>query len=389
MSSSADELLAIASQEALDGLRARRQLVVRAVTPVVLFVCVLGVTLLLRGSDTRVHPDPYRVAVEGDYDGARSTLERLNPDRLRFVPVTNARVAAVTDADVGLIVPERLDDAIARGADVHVEVWQAPINGSSRASATLIRAGFIDLYARRVETELNQTNAGPHATFSPEVTDVQRTVAGTRTLIAQIVSGLLLVQGSMLVAGTANRLVSRRSRGLLTAQLLWPVSRRSLAFAKGIGELLVGTVTASPAVIAVLLFAGFVAVRDNSWWIALAQFGATLAALLALFLFFTALGLLIGTTSRTQEQVTLATGASVVMTTLVAALVALGDSPRPEVLAVIPIAGIASALRDIIDGTGSTLWFAVGVFTTLVAAAVTAGLAGRQLDTERMVLRNG
>jgi len=398
------EVRAVAGLEALDGLRSRRQLVVRAVTPIILFVCVLGVTIALRGVDQRNHPQAYRIAVEGDYDGARGTLALLNPGRLEFFPVPDSRLATIDGADAGLHVPDHLDQTLAEQHDavVPLELHEVTSNPSSRAGVVLVQSAFVDLHTSSVQTRVDDalrargTVPGAAATgptrvgrFEPLTINVEVTSAGTRTLTSQVIPGLLCLQAALLVAGTANRLVSRRSRGLLTAQLLLPISRRSLAIAKGLGELAVGFVTASPVMIALLGFGAIIALRDGSPAQAVIQLVATVLAMLTLFGFTTMVGVVIGTAARTQEQVSLATGGAVIVAALVATIVALGPVTPPPALAVVPFAGAIGMLREVLNGTGSFGALVVGALTTVLGSYIISLFGGRSLNGERLVLRNG
>ena len=54
-----------------------------------------------------------------------------------------------------------------------------------------------------------------------------------------------------------------------------------------------------------------------------------------------------------------------------------------------PVAGSVGSLRDILEGTGSILAVLVATASTVLATAVTIARAGRSLDAERMVMRNG
>ena len=402
------EVRAIAGLEALDGLRSRRQLVVRAVTPILLFVCVLGVTIALRGVDQRNHPQRYRIAVEGDFEGARRTLEVLNPNRLEFFAVTDSRLATIDGADAGLRVPDHLDRTLAEELDtiVPLELHEVTSNPSSRAGVVLVQSAFIDLHTSSVHARVDEAvrtaggtiptgadgttgSAAKVGRFEPLTINVEVTSAGTRTLTSQVIPGLLCLQAALLVAGTANRLVSRRSRGLLTAQLLLPISRRSLAIAKGLGELVVGLVTASPIIVALLGFGAIIALRDGTPWQALIQLVATAIAMLTLFGFTTMVGVLIGTAARTQEQVSLATGGAVIIAALVATIVALGPVTPPPGMSVVPFAGAIGMLREVLNGTGSFGALIVAALTTILGSYLISMFGGRSLSGERLVLRNG
>jgi len=387
------ETRAIAGLEALDGLRDRRQLIVRALTPVVVFLCVLGVTIGLRGTESRTHPNPYTVAVEGDVEGARDTLTALS-DRLQFIPVDDARLAAVDTAELGVRIPDDLDRTLRDdpSAEVPIEIFQIAVDPPSRAGSLLLQSSFVALESAEVRERLEaaQDQSGVRGdAITLTVVNVERTEVGTRSLVSQAIPGLICLQAALLVAGTANRIVSRRTRGLLMAQLLLPVSRRSLATAKGLGELVVGIVTALPVVLAVLAFGTLTAVLTGSSADLVRNLAAVVLTMVVLFAFTTALGVVIGAVSRTQEQISLATGAAVIVAALVAVTVAIGERSPPAALAVVPVAGSVGALRDVLEGSGSLTAMVVATATTLVATLALTAVTGRALDAERMVMRNG
>lgn len=380
-------IAAVARQEALDGFRGRRALVVRAVTPILLFGVVLVSVLATRGPDP-TRRDPYVVAVEGDRAGAAATLDALAGPRLRLEPSENAALAAARTADLGLRLPDRLDERIAAGEEVVVVVHRSAIRGQSRAALALVRAGLADQRLTALQEEAAAVELGRDQDLFPiELTDVQRTEQGTRALGAELIPALVLLQAAMLVTGVATRLLGRRTRGLLAAQLVLPLRRDQLARAKGWAELAVGLVAASPVLLAVLVFTA--ATTGNRAGAAAAAVDTVLvaAAALALSLPMVAVGLLIGTAARTQEQVTLATAVTLVLAAMVAAFVALGDAPRPPVLAVVPVAGLVSALRDQLTGTGSTAALLIATLSTLTFTWWCTRLAGRLFDGERLVLR--
>jgi len=406
------ELRAIAALELLDGIRARRQLLVRALTPLVLFTCVMAITLRLRGAETSTHPERYRVAVEGDYEGAKGTLDSLRPDRLEFYPVADAKLATIDESDAGMHVPDGLDRSLndLTRPLVPIQLYESTANPPSRAAAVIVRSALVDHHATQVRADVEAARAAtPSATpddtgggtskengntepvvgsFAPIAFDVERTVAGTRTLTSQVVPGLICLQAALLVTGTANRLVSRRTRGLLMSQLLLPVSRRSLAVAKGLGELAVGLVTASPVVVAIIGFAALIASRDGSITDVIGHSATTLLTMVALFGFTTTIGVLIGTAARTQEQVSLATGAVIVLAALVATTIALGTFTPPPALVLVPFAGVVATLREILNGTGSIASFAVALLATAAGTFALSVWGGRSLNAERLVMRD-
>ena len=378
---------ALARQEALDGFRGRRALVVRMVTPLLLFGVVLGVVLATRGPDP-VRRDPYVVAVQGDRAGARATLEALAVDRLRFVATDDAALAVLRGADLGIEVPDQLDATLASGRDAELVVHRSATTGASRAALAILRAGLTDQHLQQLQTEAAAVDPRQgRALFPVELTDVQSTQQGTRTLGAELVPALLVLQAAMLVNGTATRLLGRRSRGLLPAQLVLPLRRDQLARAKGWAELAVGLVAGSPILLAVLVFTAWTAASRDGLAVAAGDALVVAASAVVLCLPMVGVGLVIGTAARTQEQVTLGTAAALVISAMVAAFVALSDVSPPAGVAIVPVVGLVGTLRNLLTGSGGLGPVVVAMGTTVLLAWGAARLGGRLFDGERLVLR--
>ncbi|MCX7619839.1 MAG: ABC transporter permease subunit [Acidimicrobiales bacterium] len=382
------ELRAVATQEALDALRGRRQLIMRAVTPIALFIVVLGATLVLRGAD----PDQrgnFRVAVEGEFEGSRSTLEALGRGRIDFEASDDAALATARGAHLGLRIPSALDSAIGTSADdigqsLQIVVFFRPSDPASRAANALVRAGFSEL-RKRLLLEVTQART---TQITLNVTDVQLTEKGTRRLSSGLVPALLVLQASMVVAGAATRILGRRNRGLLIAQLLLPMSRWRMSLAKMLAEFVIGLATAGPVLIVVLLFVAGTSFGSDGVVAAIIATAATLITAAALYVPMAAVGLLIGTLARTQEQVSLGAAVAVIISATTAAVFALGDLPPFGPTALIPVAGLATALRDLLAGQGSPLWVLVGMVSSVGVAAAFTAFAARSFNSERLVLRS-
>ena len=252
-----------------------------------------------------------------------------------------------------------------------------------------LRTGLASIYKDQIDQFDEAAGAtGPaESLFVIDRIDVLLTRAGTQELSAQLVPALLVLQAAMLVSATATRVLGRRNRGLMMTQLLLPLPRRDLARAKAIAELGLGLIAAAPVLLAVTVFAVITAWQRGGPWVALVAALTTLVAAVALAMPMVAVGLLIGTVARSQEQVTLGTTISLVVTAMVAAFTALGSFPRPAGLAVVPVQGVVSALRDVLNGVGSPWWFAVSLASTTLFAVAVTRLAGRTFNADRLVLR--
>ncbi|MCB1249917.1 MAG: ABC transporter permease [Acidimicrobiales bacterium] len=378
---------AVAAQEVRDGLRGRRQLAIRAVLPVLLFAVVLVTAIATRGVDQT--EEPYRVAVEGDLSGAREALALLPADAVIIEPVDDAAVAVAGGATIGLVVPDGLDAARARGEPAVIEIQRSVGASRARAATSLVVGVFGDADLAMVKASARDAGIDANVGVAAfDQVDVQLTERGTRELSGGLAPALLTLQAALLVSASATQLLSRQRRGLLTAQLLLPVSRWQLSLAKGAASLVLGMVAGAPVLVVVLGIVGVINATRSGVVAALVGVLACVVASLALSALAAALGLAVGVRARSQEQISLASMVVVVGFAVVAAVVALGEHRVFEVLAVVPLVGVVSTLRDVLAGEGSVVLFVVGVASTLLAAAAIVWRTSRHVDAERLVLRS-
>ncbi len=379
---------ALARLEILDGLRSRRQLVVRTLTPLLLLLIVLGVTLLTR-STPGPRSDPYVVAVQGDIAGARQTLAQLSTDRLHLVPSADAAVDAARSADLGMVIPDALDAKIAKGDPVDVVLLETALAAESRSASAHVRAGFGAMHEQAVLREIDQGGAQvTPAPISIDAIDVQRGSQAASFETAGLVTAMILLQASMLVASTATRLMSRHNRGLLASQLLLPIQRWQLAVAKTRAELTVGTIAALPVLVACAIATIWTSSTRSGVVAGFASVAVLTLSYLMLAVLMCSVGLLVSTVCRTQEQVSLASAAVVVMCAVIASTVSLQNAPPVVVSRLIPVVGLMQSTQTTLLGwDGQAGWLVLGAATTLGLAAIVIKVAGGKFDAERLVLR--
>ncbi|MCC5951829.1 MAG: ABC transporter permease [Acidimicrobiia bacterium] len=379
----------LARLDLLDGLRSRRQLVIRALTPVGLLLVLGAVLALVGGGDERIREGDYTVAVEGDRNGAAEVLGSLERERLRFVPVDDATRAVFDGTDVGVVLPDDLDARLAQGERLEITVVENPVRRSSRAAGLLVTSAVLDLHAaevRSVPVASGERRAEPAFTY--EITTIELTFEGVSVLVAQLIPALLCLQAALLTNGAASRMAGRTQMGLVQSQLALPVRRSELAGAKATAELGVGLVVSLPVLGIVLLLSALRSLDDFTGAEMAVAALAVLVALVAMGVLAAATGVVIGLVARTHGEVSLGTGVVLVVAAVTAGLVALGPFDLPSVAAVVPVVGLVSSLRHLLDGQGSIGWVAVAIGVTLLAAFFMVRVAGRSLDAERMVTRS-
>ena len=382
------EVWALAAPDVVDGLRGRRQLVLRALTPVLLLAVVLGISLAVQDERTRPTDRPYVLAVSGDLEGAAELLAAIDGGRLVLVPVDDVGVAVLDEADAGVRFPPGVDAAVAAGEVVHLEVVQDTTEPESRTAVALLTADLEVL--GRADALAALPPGEDRVVFTVDRNQVELTSGGTRVLGAELVAAVVCLQTAVLATGAANRFAGRRTGGLLASQLALPVPRHRLAEAKGLAELAVGLVASSPVLLAVLVLAAATALPSGVP-AAVVALAAVPLAVVVLGAVMSAAGVVVGVSARSQEQLTLGTGAVVVVAAVVAAVVGLGDVPNPPGLALVPVVGVVSELRVVLSQGGG--WRVVSLLVALVVTAalvpLLGRLTGRALAHETMVLRGG
>lgn len=366
-----------------DGLRSRRQLLVRSLMPVALLVALGGVTVAVGPGGASAGVEPLVVAVEGDFAGASDTLDDLSSDDMSFVPTEDAGLAVVGSADVGLRVPEGLDRRMASAEPTRVEVVELAIDESSRAATIQIRNAAAGAHLQQVLA----SDPALVSLFDFVLISTDRTEEGSFALLAELVPALVCLQAAVLVGGAANRVLGRRGGGLLAVQLALPVRRWELAAGKALAELGVGVVASSLVLVPAWVAGIVVAASGGGLGAGLAAAVMIPAVVVLLSGLATALGVTVAFRARSQEHVTLASGAALVVAALVATFVAVGGTGRPLLLSLVPVAGPVSELRMLLLGSPRFGALVVSLLVTTLAGWLAVRAAGRSLDAERLVGR--
>jgi hypothetical protein len=373
--------LNVARQDAVDTIRQRRQLIVRAITPLVL-LAVLGGIALIGANEEDFAGETYRVAVQGDLAGASATLARLNSHaKLEIVEADDAVIAAANDAHIAVILPDALDASLTAGNDAELIIYETNTDKPSRA-ATAIVEGQLSEYWRGGSGATSRSDS-----LTLTVSDVESEDGGAQAVTGQLVSALVLLQGAILIGGAAARFTTRRGAGVLTTQLLLPLPRHRLVLGKGLAEMAVGLVAATPILaLTALITATVYAAEDNLGGAGGAILAILVAAAVVAFP-ITALGMWIGAGARSPEQASIISALAVVGVAAIANFVSLSDDTPIRAVAALPIAGAAKVLRDVFDAGTTPAEVAAAIGSSLAFGLLIARVGGRTLDTERLALR--
>jgi ABC-type Na+ efflux pump permease subunit len=387
--SAAARIRVLARPEIAEGLRNRRLLVIRALTPLAFLVVVAAITA--SSGPARVAEDDYVVAVEGDLDGARATLDAIadgtgaagdDPPGVRFESSDDAALAVVRGADAGMVVPAHLDERLRTGPPAEVVLYTDADDRPSRAAAVRLRAGLFD---QLVVVE-NPVLAVSETGFAD---DGEEPIDELRVAVAGAVAAFLLLQGGVLVGTAAARLTGRRATGSLVPLLLLPVSRRELVAGRAAAETGLGLITAVPMTLLLVLVAAAVALADGDPTAAVLTVLVAPVAVAAIGLPFVLVGTALGIRARSAQQISGFTAVALVVVALAARGVAGAADATSVWPAVVPVLGPAYAFARTAAGDLAVAeWVLALAGTALLAAALTS-LAVRLLGAEHLALRDG
>jgi hypothetical protein len=375
----------LARQELTDAFRHRRQLVLRAATPVLL-LAVLGLLgVLADGGRTRLDAERYTIAVEGDLAGAAELLEAIasfDGGRLDLETATHAALAVTQGSDAGLVVPPAFDASAGDDTPTpRLTIVSDATSLSSRGAARALRAAIIT------------TVVDLPATVTLEIVDAtdEDSIGSTtelRSALAQVAAALVLIQGAGLVGTAAARMAGRRGATTLVSQLTLPVARSELIAGRGLAEVTLGLVAAVPllGLLAAVTALGLVTVGAATW--AIPSVAMLAVASVAVVAPMVALGQLIGVVARSPQQVAAAAAAGFVLAVIAVQVVAVGEVGLPTAAHLVPLVGPAHVLRLTVEGAPSGVDLLLALAGSAAATAALLAVAARALGREHVALRS-
>lgn len=362
--------------ELTDGLRNRRQLVIRGVTPLVLLASLVALAAVSGGVDNQAD-DSYRIAVEGTLSDPAVTdrLAVVAGGRLDLESVDDAALAVADAYDAGLVV------ARDSGGTTTVTVVSDAGSTRSRAAATLVRAG---LYENAPYLD---------GALSVDIGDVGRAdravdPAQQRRSIGRALAGLLLVQASVLVGTAAARIHGRRTTGALLPQLLLPLRRTDVVLGQGYAEMGLGVVTGVPILALLGLVATGSLLANEAARAVIPALAVILFAFVAVAAPLVALGLAVGIRARSSQQVAAMTAGSFVLVAVLARPVAISPTEPAAAFAALPLVGPAMLVRQTVGGAFDPVVAVLALVGTVVATGLLVRLAARYLTREHVALRS-
>jgi hypothetical protein len=370
--------LIVARQDLADTARNRRQLVIRALIPIALVGSLVAI-VALTDSDDILAADTYRVALTTG-SGNDVLLEALAQSPTLDVVIVDDIVADRAGTDISVALPAGTDDRFATGQPVKIEILELSSSKQSRAAS----AEFQTALSQHAAAPIGQ----PSTLVDLDFTDVTIDKFSLRLAVGRLVATLVILQSAVLVGGASARFASRRIAGQLVTQLLYPLDRRSLILGKGLAELGAGLLAAIP----ILLLATLLVVATGFATGSGAGFALTAVLVIALTAATVgfpvcAMGLLIGITSRSPEQASLATTGVIVSLAVLANIVVLSSTTMPTWATAVPVAGSARVLNDVLTSGSQLHLVVVATVSTLALGLFVTRLAASRFDSERLALR--
>lgn len=342
----------------------------------VLFV---GTAAIAQGIAERTETISFTVAIDGDVAGAADFLAGLDRAHLVVKPEPSASGAVrAGDAALGITLPTDLDDTIAGGGAIELDVHQRAEQNTS-----------LEAFGWLVDSLNRRYGDGPELRIVEE--DVTRDVDANRTQFARTLAAIAAFLCVGVVTNVASLLGSTRERRGAEALLVLPVPRSSIAAGTAIGSgpmavLYLGTG------LAVLSLAAALPLPT------LGQSGATVVAMLAtsvvvavlLATLAAALGTVAGSLGGGSDD---ALGLGDLLAMPFAAvgvfLLVVPGLSASLTTSLLPFVGALLVLREGAAGDLEPTQLAAAIASTSVVSAGLVALAGRLLDDERNVRRLG
>lgn len=368
-----------------DTARRRGSWTTTLLTGLLFAILVVGSGSISERLQERAENISFRVAVQGDRDGARQLLEKLSTEQLRIDVSGDASDEVTANrAAVGIGLPDDVDGHLARQDPVEVTIFY-------RAGNNVSREAYNTLLLRLQEIELSRLAAGT-TVESPVGIDerqVRRDERVNRLQFARILSSLAAVLCLGVVSSAASVLGRSRERRAIEPLLLLPFSRTTIATATVAGTLPVAILQLLAAVGLLVVASALPLIGLGLSMTAIAEtlvVGAVGVALLGALACST--GCLAGALGTgSDDAVSVGDFFSLPFVAVGVLLFLQPLFPSSVLTFALPIVGPALLLRDGAGGDLSLLNAFVTLVTTGLWCALLVTMTARRLDGDRTIAR--
>ncbi len=332
----------------------------------------------------------YRVAVEGDREGAAHFLDRLADPRLVLTPTDDA-AAAVTaaQASTGMVLPPGLDERIAAGEPTELKIFYRGGNDNSQTARNTLALRLQAVEEDALGDVVRTADLAVPGTVALEEQEVRRDERLNRVQTARALSALVCLLCLGVVSAVASLAGSGREQRSAEPLLVLPLRRSSLTTGLALGAF---PLVSLQLFVAVAIVVGSTALplpalsQPPGQVVAMLATGLVAAALLGLLA--SAAGGLAGVIGTgTDDAVSLGDFFAVPFVAVGILVFLVPTLPMTPLTSLVPILGPALALRDGVAGELSLFDATIATAATVAwFAALTAVATGRVGD-ERRVLR--
>lgn len=332
----------------------------------------------------------FRVAVEGDQDGAAHFLERLADPRLVLTPMDDA-AAAVTAAraSTGIVLPPGLDQRIAAGEPTELKIFYRGGNDNSQTARNTLALRLQAVEEGTLGDVVRTADLPVPGTVALEEQEVRRDDRLNRVQTARALSALVCLLCLGVVSAVASLAGSGREQRSAEPLLVLPLRRSSLTTGLALGAF---PLVSLQLFVAVAIVVGSTALplqglsQPPGQVVAMLVAGLVAAALLGLLA--SAAGGLAGVIGTgTDDAVSLGDFFAVPFVAIGIVVFLVPTLPMTPLTSAVPILGPALALRDGMAGDLSLLDAAIATLTTVAWFAALTAVATGRVDDERRVLR--
>jgi ABC-type Na+ efflux pump permease subunit len=217
-----------------DSARRRGSWTVTLMTGVLFTILILVTGSASERLQGRAESISFGVAVQGDVAGASHFLDQLGDDQLEVTLTDDAsgRVADQRSA-VGLVLPERLDDRLAHGETIELQIFDRQGQSVSREARNTLLLKVQEIELAGLPTA--QRDAGPRVVVDSQ--QVRRDERVNRLQFARLLAALSAILCLGVVSSVAAILGRSRERRSLEPLLLLPCRRTTVAAGTAAGAL--------------------------------------------------------------------------------------------------------------------------------------------------------
>lgn len=375
----------IAASVLRDSIRRRGSWTTTTLTGVVFALLVIGSGSMSERLQQRAEVISFKVAVEGDRAGASEFLRRLRTEHLIPIDAVDAKEeVASARAATGILLPERLDEHLARGESSEVAAY-------FRGGSDVSREAYNTMLLRMQELQLDLLPRADNVAPAVEVEErqVRRDERVNRLQFSRTLAALAAILCLGVVSSVSGILSRSRERRSIEPLLLLPFPRTTIAMGTAGGAL--------PVAILQLFAATTLLVVCST----LPVIGLSLSAAVAVeVLLVSSVGLvLLGALacstgcvagvlgSASDDAVSIGDFFALPFVGVGLLLFLLPGFDSAEWAFAVPILGPALLIRDGAGEGLSILNMTIAVITTLIWCAVLLRITARRLGGERTILR--